>query len=230
MAGKNDEKRLLDLKAALKAAKPRDRVTLDDCAALWGVVKARFVTVSKNFPNWPDKVAVEGNKHLFPAKKAIQSMIAYLERHQKNEKHRASELQQMIGQTDQMADQISGNWTIAELAKVNQVAAELDQRQRDQGLYIPIDDVQRTVGLVFSEISETLSDLSTLVDPHGLLEASTRAMLNENAHKLLLASHAKLKALLSPDVGREPNPKPAKKPGKPRTRRKSSGSGSRKAR
>ena len=230
MAGKSDQKRLTDLKAALKAAKPKDRVTLEDCAALWGVVKARFVTVAKNFPNWPDKVAVEGNKHLFPAKKAIQSMIGYLERHQANEKHRSSELAAMIGSTDQMAEQITGGFSIAELAKANQLAAELEQRQRDQGLYIPVDDVQRTIGNVFSEISEFMSDLANVVDPHGRLPAETRALVNSNAHEHLLSLHAKLKGMLSPDVVSARDPEPAKKPRKPPARRKRKPSGSSKAR
>lgn len=230
MAGKTDQRRLTDLKVALKAAKPKDALTLEDCAALWGVTKARFVTVAKNFPKWPDKVGQEGNKHLFPAKKAIQSMIAYLERHQKNEQKRTSELQEMIGGADQMAETFAGGWSIAELAKANQLAAELEQRQRDQGLYVPIAEVQQVIGSVFSELSEALSDLANVVDPHGRLPAETRALVNSHSHEHLLSIHGKLKGMLSPDVGRTRDKATAKKPRKPPARRKRKASGPRKAR
>lgn len=228
MAGKTDAKRLVDLTAALKKAKPKDVVTLETLSAIWGVAKPRFVTVARNFIDWPEPVGKEGNAYLLPAQKCFRSMIDYLKRHEAASKSRATRLGALIG-SDQMAEQIAGGFSIAELARANQLAAELEQRQREQGLYIPVADVQRTIGLVFSEISEFLSNLSNYVDPHGnRLPPAVRAAVDTAAHEQLLSVHAKLRGMLSPDVKPEPTRKPARKPRKAPARRKGKRSGPRK--
>ena len=230
MADKTDSKRLVDLKAALKALgrKKNPLISLDDCAALWGVTKPRFVTKRKEMAGFPDMVERDGNAHLYPAREALKAMIDFIERHQAASTSKAKRLGELIG-TDQMAEHIAGGFSIAELAKANQLAAELEQRMRDQGLYIRVDDVQRVVGMVFSEMSETLSNLSNIVDPHGRLDPSVRTLIDTNAHELLLRTHRNLKGMLSPDAVDDANRKPAGKPRKARIRRERSGRGSRKA-
>jgi hypothetical protein len=228
MAGKTDAKRLVDLAAALKKAKPKDVVTLETLSAIWGVAKPRFVTVARNFIDFPEPVGKEGNAYLLPAQKCFRSMIDYLKRHQEASKSRATRLGALIG-SDQMAEHMAGGFSIAELARANQLAAELEQRQRDQGLFIPAADVQRTIGLVFSEISEFMSNLSNLIDPHGnRFSPALRSAVDTAAHEQLLRVHGQLKGMLSPDVKPNPTRKPARKPRKAPARRKSKRSGSRK--
>jgi len=230
VADKTDSKRLVDLEAALKALgrKKAPLISLDECAALWGVTKPRFVTKRKEMAGFPDMAERDGNAHLYPAREALKAMISFIQRHQTANAAKTKRLGQLIG-TDQMSEQMVGNFSIAELAKANQLAAEIEQRMRDQGLYVRVDELQRVVGMVFSEVSETLSNLSNLVDPHGRLEPETRTLIDTNAHELLLRTHKNLKGMLSPDAVDTGNRKPARKPRKAPARRKRSGSGSRKA-
>src|SRR3546814_19386304 len=81
------------------------------------------------------------------------------------------------------------------------IGTELEQRARDQGLYVPIQDVQRDVGQIFSLMNEFYSTAANRLDPHGrLLTPDMRAALEKNAHDSLLEMHAILKAWLSGDV------------------------------
>src|SRR3546814_2234938 len=81
------------------------------------------------------------------------------------------------------------------------IGTELEQRARDQGLYVPIQDVQRDVGQIFSLMSEFYSTAANRLDPHGrLLTPDMRAALETNAHDSLLEMHSILKAWLSGDV------------------------------
>src|SRR3546814_11295326 len=82
-----------------------------------------------------------------------------------------------------MQAEVHGNLSIAEIAKANQIGTELEQRARDQGLYVPIQDVQRDVGQIFSLMSEFYSTAANRLDPHGrLLTPDMRAALEKNAH------------------------------------------------
>lgn len=220
MADKTDSKRLVDLKAALKRVKKGQTISLADCAGLWGVTRPRFVQKRAEMAGFPDMVERQGNAHLYPARDAIEAMIAHIDRHQRANKSKASRLGALIG-SDQMAEHIAGGFSIAELARANQLSAELEQRQRDQGLFVPVVDVQRTIGMVFSEISEFMSNLSNLIDPHGnRFTPALRAAVDAASHEQLLRVHGQLKGMLSPDVEPSPTRKPARKPRAAPARRK----------
>ena len=227
MADKTDSKRLVDLKAALKKEKPKDLILLEDCAAIWGVTKPRFVTKRKEMGTFPEMKERQGNAHLYPAREAFQAMIDYIDRHQKASQSKAKRLAALVG-TDQMAEHIAGDFSIAELAKANQMAAEIEARQREQGLYAPIAEIQKVVGMCFSEISEFMSNLSNVVDPHGKLPASTRNLIDTSAHEQLLRLHKNLKGMLSTDVGSGGTRETDRKSRPARTRRKRSTGRSRK--
>jgi hypothetical protein len=230
MADKTDAKRLLDLKAALKKAKRKDYLlSLADCAALWGVTKPRFVNKRAEIADFPDVKLIEGNAHYYSAVDAIEAMIAHLERHAEAGGTRARRLSAMIG-TDQMAEHIAGGFSMADLARANQLAAEIEARERDQGLYLPIAHVQRVVGMVFSELSELVSNLSNRIDPHGKLAPSVRALIDSHGHEQLLAMHKSLKGMLSPDVVDKPTRTAPRKPRPARAQRKRTSRGPRKAR
>lgn len=228
MADKNDTQRLTDLKAALKAAKPKDLIKLEELASLWGTSKQRFVTKRREFIGFPEPTEREGNAFLYPLKPALQALIANIERHRQASTSRAKRMGQLVG-IDHMAEHLHGGFSVAELAKMNQLAAELEQRQRDQGLYLPLIDVQRVLGLVFSEMSELLSNLSNLVDPHGRLPPEARALIDKHGHEQLLRMHGNLKGMLSANALDGSTGSPAGKPGKAPARRKRRGSGPRKA-
>lgn len=229
MADKTDSKRLVDLKAALKAAKPKDLIKLEELASLWGTSKQRFVTKRREFVGFPEPVEKEGNAFLYPLKPCLQALIANIERHQQASTSKAKRLGELIG-IDHMAEHVGGGFSVAELAKANQLAADLEQRQRDQGLWAQLSDVQRIVGLVFSEVSETLSNLSNIVDPHGRLLPETRQHIDKAGHEQLLRMHSNLKRMLTQDALDGATGSEARKPRKAPARRKGSGSRPRKAR
>src|SRR3546814_7205342 len=89
-----------------------------------------------------------------------------LGRHQAAMQSRAKRLSELTG-IDHMQAEVHGNLSIAEIAKANQIGTELEQRARDQGLYVPIQDVQRDVGQIFSLMSEFYSTAANRLDPHG---------------------------------------------------------------
>lgn len=229
MADKTDSKRLVDLKAALKKAKPKDLIKLEECASIWGTSKQRFVTKRREFVDFPEPTEREGNAFLYPLRPALEAMIAYIERHQQANTSKAKRLGELIG-IDHMAEHMAGGFSVAELAKANQLAADLEQRQRDQGLYGSLTEIQRVCGLVFSEISELVSNLPNIVDPHGRLAPEVRDTIDKKGHEQLLRTYGNMKRLLAPDAL---DVTPRKETGKSRkapVRRKRSGSGTRKAR
>src|SRR3546814_20232238 len=94
---------------------------------------------------------------------------------------RAKRLSELTG-IDHMQAEVHGNLSIAEIAKANQIGTELDQRARDQGLYVPIPAVQRDVGQIFPLMSELYSPAANRFDPHALLlTPDMRQALEKNA-------------------------------------------------
>ncbi len=218
MADKSDPQRLVDLTAALKASKPKAVLSLADCAALWGVTKPRFVNKRAEFANWPEPI-LDGNRHDFPARAAIKSMLGYLERHQQAATARVNQQARLLGGRPGMAELLTQH-SPAELALLNRLDADTQQREIQQKLYIPVADVQRTAGEIFSEISDFMSQLSNLIDPHGKLEPSVRALIDSKAHERLLALHSRMKAMLADDAPDPRNREPAAKPVRTPVRRK----------
>ena len=227
---KTETERLVDIKAALKAAKPKDETTLEELATVWGVTKPRFVTKKLEFVGFPDKIRVEKNVHIFKLIPCLKAMIAHIERHLSVSKSKTKRLAELTG-IDHMQAEQHGNLSIAEIAKANQIGTELEQRALDQGLYVPILDVQRDVGQVFSLMSEFYSTAANRLDPHGrLLTPEMRAALEKNAHDSLLEMHSILKAWLSGDVDGTPTGSAARRDRKAPTRRKPPKRAPRKAR
>lgn len=196
MADKTDSKRLLDLRSALKKAKPRDTLSLSACAALWGVTKPRFVNKRAEIAKFPDFKEKIGNEHHYPALKTLRAMIGHIEGHRENDASRAKRIGKLIG-NDQMAAHISGSFSIAELARANQLAAEIETRERESDEWERIAVIAREVGLIFSDLSEFMSNLANDMDPHGLWVPEMRAQLDARAHEKLLEFHSKIKHRLT---------------------------------
>ena len=218
MADKTNAQRLIDLKAALASAKPKDVLSLADCAALWGVTKPRFVNKRAEIADFPDASVIEGNAHFYPAKPTIKAMIAHLERHQQAQADRVKSQARLIGKGRHA--EVLAQHTPAELATLNRLRADLESDEREQGLYCPIAEQQQVAGEVFSELSEFMSTLSNQIDPHGRLAPDVRTTIDSKAHEALLKFHARMRGLLSGDALHPGTRAPDRTSGKPRTRRK----------
>src|SRR3546814_567188 len=118
MADKTNAQRLIDIKAALKAAKPKEVTTLEELAGLWGTSKQRFVTKRREFAGFPNKVAVEGNTHLYRLVPCLKALLANLERHQAAMQSRAKRLSELTG-IDHMQAEVPGNPLIAHTGRAN---------------------------------------------------------------------------------------------------------------
>jgi len=212
---KTDPQRRVDLAAALASAKPGERWDTQECAAIWGVSKPRFVNKYVEFPDFPDPEK-DGNRHLYDKVGVIKSMLAYLDRHQAASLERAKRHAALLG-GDEMEEALK-RYTPQEIIHLNRLQTEMDQRAIAQGLYVPVTEVSAVAGAVFSEISEFMTGLSNKIDPHGKLDPNLRKLIDTNAHSRLLQVHNRLKALLADAVDGTPAAK-ARSARKPRLRR-----------
>jgi hypothetical protein len=214
-----DPKRVRDIEAALKRAPARSRLKLGDCALIWNVTKPRFVSVRNQMPDFPDPVDKEGNEYIYPARKALQAMLRYEKRHEAVAARRAEMTAQIMGKGRREANAASAGFSVNELAGMSRLANEVEEREINQGLYIPRAEVARVAGDVFSEISELLSRLSYKVDPSGRLPMATRVAIDTAGKEQLLKAGARMKDILEPDAQSARNRAAASRAGKPRVRR-----------
>lgn len=193
--------RRADLKSALRRAKPADNLTLEALAIIWGTTKSRFVSVRNTMPDFPQPMAGQGNGYIYPAAKALKAMLAHETRHDDAAKARAARTNAILGRSGRKGDAADvGAHTPSELATLSRMAAEAEQRERDQGMYVPVAEQAAIAGDVFSEISEFMRGLSNKLDPHGLLPPETRTLVDTLGDELLLRIHRKMKDVLSPDA------------------------------
>lgn len=189
------------IKRALRRAKEGDRLKLEDLAAIWGVVKTRFVNVRGNMENttgFPTPIP-DGNIFLYPAKEALQAMWAYETRDDAIDKQRNKKLDRILGRGEKAKGKGGEIFTlsIGEMAQASRLAAEIEEREREQGLFVPVADVAQAAGDVFSLFAEVLDDLDNRLDPNGILPADVRDRTRELGAELLLKVHAEMKDMLS---------------------------------
>lgn len=217
MADKTNAQRLIDLKAAAATAKPKEVLSLAECAALWGVTKPRFVNKRAEIAGFPDASVIENNAHFYPAKATIKAMIAHLDRHQQAQVARVNSQARLIGKGAN-AEALAQH-TPAELATLNRLRADIESNERNQGLYYPVGEEQQMAGLVFSEIQERNMTFSNRCDPHGRWPPEIRAAIDRVAQEDLLFLHSTLKSRLSGDALHTGTRAANRTARKPRTRR-----------
>lgn len=218
-----DARRVIDLKAALKRAKAKETLALAELALLWGVSKPRFVTTMKQMTGFPDpQPAPKGsglpaNSHVYPAGKAIEAMLAFATRHEDTAKARAERTAAIVG--GGKANEAALLFKPSELATLARLAADTEERERKQGLYVAVAEVSQTVGDIFSMISDFCAGLPNKVDPHGELPPASREKVREGATDLQLQLYHRVKHLLAPDAVAEGNRDSSHRARKPRARR-----------
>ncbi len=201
MREKANPNRRRDIAAALKRAKPGDHLTLQDIALVWGVTKQRFVTVRNQMADFPDPLPGQGNVYIYPAKQALEAMLAHETRHDDAARARQKRTALILGHVARgRAAEDIGAYTPNDLSTLARLAADTEQRERDQGLYVPVAEVAALAGEIFGEISEFMGGLANMVDPHGLLPPSTRAQIDSGGSEALLGLHRRMKDMLSPDA------------------------------
>ena len=221
MAEVSNYKRRADLKAALRRVKPDDFLELEHVALLWGTTKQRFVTVRNAMADFPDPLPGQGNKYIYPARRAIEAMISYETRHDDAAKLKAARAQAIIGPRGKRAkdDLATASHSVNELATLARMRAEIEEQEREQGLYAPIAETAAVAGEVFELISDFMSTLDNKMDPHGLWEPEFRSQVRAAGADALLQLHAKMKAVLSPDAKPRSSRTSSRRPSRARARR-----------
>lgn len=195
-------------------------LTLANLAVVWGVSKARFVSVMPQIVGMPEHIE-QGNVHIFPAKAALQAMLRHETRHDDAARQREERTKAILGGLRKEREEAAtAGIPPRELQILNRLAAEIEERERLQREYIPAAEVSRTAGDVFSALSEFMASLSNRVDPNGLLDPRLRALIDTNGAEALLGFHKTLKVLLNADAVTGPPGGAPSRARKPRTRRK----------
>lgn len=205
-----------DLKAAIRRAKPDDLLRLEDLARIWGVVKTRFVNIKNDITmtiGFPSHVPGPNNTHLFPAKEALEKLLAWETRNDETSTARQQRAAEILGHTGKgKASLPTALHAPNELAVLNRLAADIEAREREQRLYIPAAEVSATAAEVFSIFSEYCGSLENYVDPNGLLPIDIRKKISDGGHATLLNIHKKLRGLLNADNGTDqPAPRSTRK-------------------
>lgn len=206
-----------DLKRALKRVKDGDLLKLEDLAKIWGTVKTRFVNVKGNIDatiGFPTPVQGENNSHLYPAKEALTAMLAFETRNDEIDQQRGRRIDRILGRGPQGKGRASQPFTLSlsDMAQASRLAAEIEEREREQGLYVPASDVASTAAGIFDIFSEYLDDLDNRIDPNGLLPPETRTTLRTQGGELLLKVHSEMRDMLAGNAGSQSS-------GSPRLRR-----------
>lgn len=201
MGAKANPNRRGDIEAALKRAKPADWMSLEDLAYIYGATKGPFVTAKKNMIGFPPP-KLQGTAHIYPARKALKAMLDYEARHDKASAAVEARRKALLHGTAKRRDAAATAESIPvrDLAVISRLAAETEERERAQRLYIPASEVALVAGDVFGELSEFMADLSNKVDPNGLLTADLRAAIDTQGARALAGFHKRMKAILTADA------------------------------
>lgn len=211
--------RLSSLRAALKAAQPDDDVTLPVLTEIWGSSKGQFVKIRDQCMNFPPHKTGPHGVLIYPARAALEALIAFDTKDDVAAEALARRQTALLG-VARKAGSRKGRATesfipIDQLAKAARLAAEIEQRERDQGEFIAKIDVERVIGNVFSIISGRLSSLETMVDPSSSLPLPQRHLINKAGRDVLLQVNAEVKDMLAGNVRRK-SPRARKTPGRAR--------------
>ena len=201
MGAKANPHRRADIQAALKRAKPDTMLSLEELAFVWGTTKGPFVTAKKYMVGMPAPV-LSGTSHLYPAKDALRAMLNYETRNDEAARNLAERQAAILGmkaRSERAAEEAAAH-SPRDLQVLNRLAAEVEEREREQRQYIPAAEVAKTAGDVFSELSEFMAGLSNAIDPNGLLDPKLRELIDHKGGEALLSFHRKLKTLLDADA------------------------------
>ena len=189
--------------SALGATKgTREKITLEELAAIWGVGKPAFVNIRKTILDFP-KPIVDGKTYHYPRRRAIEALERHEKRNDEKNDARGKRLAALVGIGDDLA-----HLSITDLMKANQLRADLQAERERQGMLVPRPKVQSTAAKVFTILQRALNDLGTLVDPNGQHAPEIREAADKAGQDLLLRIHAEMKDMLTSDDDRTTRPAP----------------------
>lgn len=201
----NRLRRREDIKRALKRAGDDAEMLLEDLAAMWGVTKARFVTVRNGMPGFPEPKRVDGSIFIYAARPALQAMWDWETRNDKIKSDRRARQNKLLGKgrgRPSKADLEEPMFTPTELLRFDQLAASVEQREINQGKLVWQADVEAVFSEIFSMLSSTVGSLANTCDPNGLLAPDVRSAIDNAGRQVLLNLHSEMKSYLSGKNGK----------------------------
>ena len=233
MARGSNIERVNRLKAALTKAKrakaKNPMLSNTELVHLYGVSKGAFTNVKNQISAFPDAEEGPRNTLLYPAVAAIEALIAYETREDEEEAARRKLANDIVGASGNRGRRKKSPEIFlppSEMMKYSRLQAEIEERERQQGEYIPVQEVRDLAAAIYGVVKEPLQQLELKVDPNGLLTAEQRAKISELGRTALLGIARQIEGALGIDAddhaSRSKTPaRKAKRASKPRARRKS---------
>lgn len=232
-SGKNIE-RVNRLKAALTKAKrqkaKKPKLTNTELCGIVGVSKGAFTQLKNQIADFPAHEDGPRGSQVFPAIEALQALIDHETSEDAEEAARRAIANEIVGASKPRGRKKKSPevWLPpSEMMKYSRLQAEIEERERTMGEYIPVQDVRDLAGRIYTRLKQPLQQLELKVDPNGLLSADQRAKISELGRTALLAIAREMEEALDIDAddyaGRfEDAAGASRRTKKPRARRKRS--------
>lgn len=217
------------LARTLKRVKDGEEISLEQLALLWRVTKPRFVNVKAQIPDFPNPSSKDGTTGAlnYPARKALETLIAWEHRDDRVEAEKVSRHRRLLGASeDEEPPEDEVILPPSELLKYDQLSTSLQRREIEQGNLVRTADVSARAAEAFSILSGVCGSLANAADPNGLWDAEVRASVDLAGRDVLFRVHEQMSALFRegeappaemPEATDEaPKPKRAKRGGSAR--------------
>lgn len=204
--------RVQDIRGALKRAKAGDLLSLTDCAMIWGISKGAFVNVRNRMATFPDGQEGAKNTILYPAVAALNAMLEHETRADAAEQERQQRAAAILGMNGKRGRRKQEQVYLppSEMLKLSRLRAEIEERERNMGLYTKTADVRALLAAIFSIQTDCLGHLENKADPNGQWPAALREEVGKAGRACLLQIHRQLSHMLPPDA--DSGPRRASKP------------------
>lgn len=198
-----DPKRLPSLKAALGQFGPDDTIQHKDLAALYGVTPARLTTLIKNrFEKFPPADRHGDKTHWYPARAAIESMIAYMEGSGKKKRAAAARAAAVMGAATEAAAAAEPEaeepipMGPVELDRLASASTRIWRLAVEQKKYVPATKLRHWARATFELVKREVQAIPHAIDPNGELPPLHKARLEAHCRELLVQMEDELADLL----------------------------------
>ncbi len=182
------------IKEALRTTTKGETITLDELTAVYGLTsKGAFVNIRNVITDFPDP-QVSGKRHFYDRHLALQALDRFERRGDAVAAAKSDRIKALLG----IETGGEALLNISDLQKASALRAEMEQRMKEQGLLIPVSEVQASYSRIFEILSRPLGNLGTVLDPNGLWPMEQRDAADKAGHEILLQLHAEVKDKLAP--------------------------------
>lgn len=192
--------RIPALKKALANYGPKEKAPMRALAVLYGVTPARFSTLIKTrFANFPKATRVNDKTDQYPAREALESMIAYAIGMKKGNLpagRRAARVNKEVAAQVAAEPEAPEPMTPSELDRLASALTRTFNLQKQMGLVVKRDEVKAMARGAFSIFSHEVMSIPGYLDPNGQLEIKMRTAMEHKCREILAKVHGLMAAYL----------------------------------